>query len=614
MSERLKERASEFPRSPGVYLFRGESGEVIYVGKARSLRARVRSYFGSTPPNTRTLRMLNEAHHVEYMVTDNEVEALILESNLIKRYRPKYNIRLRDDKHYPYVVITTGEEFPRVHIVRRAEEDDHRYFGPFTTSGALRQTLELLRKVFPYRTCSDHRMRTARRPCLHHQLGRCLGPCADHVDARDYQEVTDGLIRFFSGGADELISEMRSRMERAAEDLDFEEAAGLRDQLRALEHVAEKQKMIHASSTEEQDVVGMARRGQRACVTIMFMREGRMVGQEHCYAAVEEDDLDSEVLGAVLRQYYADVHMVPRRIEVPRLPSDSEIMARWLSERRGTKVFLHRPQRGERRHLVEMASRNAELRLMELDADEEDPAVALAHALDLPRVPHRIECYDISNIGDSAAVGSMVVFEGGLPARYAYRRFRIREVRGPDDVAMMTEVLQRRLERLSCRDGQRVADGAQDPSFSSEPDLLMLDGGAGQLSGAVRVLEATGTAHIPVLALAKREELVYLPGRENPLRLPRDSVSLRFLQRIRDEAHRFAVSYHRSLRRGQSFRSILDDIPGIGAKRRNALLRHFDSLASLACASVEEIAEVQGMTRTSAAAVHRFLAEHPDLY
>ncbi len=607
MREGLGARAADFPEQPGVYLFRDAPGEVLYVGKARSLRHRVRSYFGSPAAlNTRTMKMLNAASDVECIVTDNELEALILESNLIKRHRPKYNIRLRDDKQYPYVVITTGEEYPRVNIVRQPEEDDHRYFGPFTTSGVLRQTLDLLRKVFPYRTCSDTRLRAGGRPCLHHQMNRCLAPCSDAVDAEGYAEMIEGLVRVFSGDADTVTRELREKMERAACGMDFESAARYRDQITALKQMNERQKMI-ASSAEEQDIVGLARSGDLTCVTVMFMREGRMVGQDNHSVAAGADDSDGEILGAVLREYYADAPLVPRRIEVPCLPPGAETLRQWLSARRGTRVFLHQPQRGERRRLVEMACRNAEVYLAEMQ--REDPSDLLAAELDLPVTPHRIECYDISNTSGGGAVGSMVVFEGGRPARYAYRRFRIREVTGPDDFAMMGEVLGRRLDRLKGADLQ-VAE--EDPSFAAAPDVILVDGGAGQVSTAARIAQEKGHAEIPILGLAKREELIYRPGQPDPIRLPEDSAALRLLQQIRDEAHRFAINYHRQLRRRQGIRSLLDDIPGIGTKRRNALLRHFESVGALADASVEEIAAVDGMTRRVAEGVLRFLGEHRD--
>ncbi|MFO8060620.1 MAG: excinuclease ABC subunit UvrC, partial [Bacillota bacterium] len=511
MSEGLEHRAADLPPAPGVYLFRDEAGEVIYVGKARSLRNRVRSYFGSAAAlNTRTLKMLNAAVDLETIVTDNELEALILESNLIKRHRPKYNIRLRDDKQYPYVAVTTGEEFPRVQVVRGPEEDDHHYFGPFTTSGLLRQTLNLLRKVFPYRTCSDRRLRAGGRPCLHHQMGRCLAPCSGDVDPDEYGEMIDGLIRFFSGDTDGLIREIREKMERAAEELDFERAATLRDQVAALRQVSERQKMI-ASSAEEQDIVGLARSGELTSMTLMYMREGRIVGQDSFSIAAGSDDSDGEILAAVLREYYADVPLVPRRIEVPSLPAGAETLRQWLSARRGSRVFLHRPQRGERRRLVEMACRNAEVHLAEME--REDPSDLLAAELNLPSTPARIECYDISNLSGGAAVGSMVVFEGGMPARYAYRRFRIRDVEGPDDFAMMQEVLRRRLDRLHPSDSL-VAE--KDPSFAAAPDLILVDGGAGQVSVATRILQEKGRPDITVLGLAKREELIYRPGQQQP--------------------------------------------------------------------------------------------------
>ena len=611
--EALKDRARELPTAPGVYMFRDEVGNVLYVGKARSLRDRVRSYFSSPSGlNDRTLRMLAEARDVEFLVTDSEVEALIFESDLIKRHRPRYNVRLRDDKQYPYIVVTTGDDYPRVGVARRVERDDHRYFGPFTNTALLRRALDLLRKVFPYRTCSDHRMQGGGRPCLHYHVGRCLAPCTGEVEAGEYGDVIEGLLGFLGGRSRDLTRELEGRMEEAADSLDFERAARIRDQIAALKEFREQQGNLSAPSVEDMDVLGLARGEDVTAVTFIFMREGRIVGTDGFVLSDTRDISDADLLEETLLEYYSHSLLIPRRILVPTHPTGYEELERWLGEHRGSRVFLHRPERGEKRRLVTLADRNAEMLLRDSDASSGGDAgsVALQEVLGLPGVPRRIECYDISNISGSAAVGSMVVFESGRPAPYAYRRFRIRDVEGADDYAMMREVLGRRARRLDPgRDDTAVAE---DASFSAAPDLVVIDGGPGHLSAAVAALRDGAMAPIPVIALAKRDELIYVEGGGEPIDLPRNSEALKLLQRIRDEAHRFALDYHRHLRSHGGIRSLLDDVPGIGPRRRNALLAHFDSMEAMAAADEDELAAVPGMTSRAARAVKRYLVERSE--
>ena len=617
--EKLKQIASEFPEQPGIYMFRDSSGTVLYVGKAVSLVNRVRSYFhSSTALNTRTMKMLEAAHDIEYIVTDNEIEALILESNLIKRHRPKYNIRLRDDKHYPYVEVTTGEEFPRVRIVRRTENPDHRYFGPYTESGALRKTLDLLRKVFPFRTCSNWRLERSSRPCLHFQTERCLAPCTQQVTSEEYDEMIEGLNRFFSGRSDDIIEKLQREMEAAADELNFERAGQLRDQIEALSKVSERQKVLSASSAEDEDIIGIARDEDRVCVAVMFLREGKLVGQEHFFPTNTEGAGDDEVLEAFLRDYYAEDPLIPGRIEIPVEMENSDPLQRWLREKRQGRVRIHRPQRGRRRRLMDMACRNAQL-LLQQEGDKSrglkpEAAERLGEILNLPDVPKRIEGYDISVLSGTAAVGSMVVFENASAARYAYRRFRIKEAPSDDDTAMLREVLSRRFARLDkVRRDDRAAESPESSmdSFSKRPDLVLVDGGKGQLSAAELVLDEYDF-EISVCGLAKKEELIHVPHEDEPLRLPRSSMALQLLQQVRDEAHRFAQDYHHRLRRQRSLRSILDDIKGIGPKRRGVLLRHFDSLQEIAKASIEQLAALDGMTRRAARSVHEFLSDYRD--
>lgn len=598
----LEATVRSLPTRPGVYVFRDAEGDVLYVGKAVNLRNRVRSYFQSPRNLTgKVLHMVNQVDAIEVITTDNDVEALVLESNLIKRYKPPYNIRLRDDKHYPYLKVTVNEAWPRVIIARSVQNDGARYFGPYTDSGALHETLRVIRKTFPYRICSNYRLQQKGRPCLEYYIGRCLAPCDGRADPGQYAAMIEELCDFLEGRDVTVIRQVEARMHEAAERLDFERAAELRDQLRALRQVQEKQKVI-SGRLEDQDLVGCAQAGGRACVQVFFVREGKVVGREHFLLDGAGAREPGEILAAFIKQYYADTPFIPREILVSAaLPADEEaVIGRWLAERRGTRVFLRVPQRGEKRRLMNLVVENARLLLEQEQArsrrDREGGRQAvedLASALGLETLPSRIECFDISNFQGRQAVGSMVVFQDGAPRKSDYRRFKIRTVQGANDFAMMQEVLYRRFRR-----GQE-----EDPRFAQLPDLIVIDGGKGQLNAALEVLRALNLDHIPTIALAKRLEEVYLPGRPDPLRLPDHSPGLLLLRRVRDEAHRFAVTYHRKLRAARSVRSVLDDIPGIGPRRRRALLKHFGSIEAIRSASVEELAAVPGMSRRAAEAV-----------
>lgn len=598
----LKATVQALPTRPGVYVFRDAEGDVLYVGKAVNLRNRVRSYFQSPRNLTdKVLHMVNQVDAIEVITTDNEVEALVLESNLIKRYKPKYNIRLRDDKHYPYLKVTTNEAWPRVIITRSIQNDGARYFGPYADSGALHETLRTIRKTFPYRICSNYRLQQKGRPCLEYYIGRCLAPCDDRTSPGEYLAMIDEVCAFLEGKDVSVIRQVEARMHEAAEQLDFERAAELRDQLRALRRVQEKQKVI-SGRLEDQDLVGCAHLEDQVCVQVFFVREGKVVGREHFMLDGGEAREPGEVLAAFIKQYYGDAAFIPREILISAaLPADEEeAINQWLADRRGTRVFLRVPQRGEKRRLMNLVIENARLlleqeRTRKQRAEEGGRAAVedLAAALGLEALPVRIECFDISNLQGRQAVGSMVVFEEGTPKKADYRRFKIRTVEGANDFAMMQEVLYRRFRR-----GQD-----QDPRFAELPDLILIDGGKGQLNAALEVLQALNLDHLPIVALAERFEEVYLPGRSEPLRLPDNSRALLLLRRVRDEAHRFAVTYHRKLRTAGSIRSILDDIPGIGPRRRRALLKHFGTIEAIRRATVEELAAVPGMNRRAAEAV-----------
>lgn len=606
-------------------MMKDEHGEVIYVGKASSLRSRVRSYFQKSkahPP--KVLVMLSKIRDVDWIVTDTELEALMLECNLIKRHRPHYNVRLRDDKHYPYLCVTTSEPFPRVVVVRRVKQDGNRYFGPYADSQSMRENMRLVRRVFRIRGCNKQLSGDERaQPCLNHHIGQCDAPCSGGVSKEGYGELVRDVCLFLEGKQDDLAKRLEFEMLDASDKLDFERAARLRDQLGAVKKLAARQKAITASMSE-QDIISASAEEDVACVQILFVRAGRLVEQEQFFLDGVEVESAAEWLAGFIQQYYSDAPYVPSEILVSHDPADSGILETWLSERRGAKVRLHRPIRGEKRRLVEMASENAALALRAArqfePRDAERVSVELEElcaTLELASGPGRIEAYDISNTQGREAVGSMVVFEKGLAAKSLYRRFKIRGSEEPDDYRMMREVLIRRL--------QRAVSG--DPKFAALPQLIVIDGGRGQLNAALDAVRAVGaqlqeahnepdaiTQHraskvaplqeaiegIAVMSLAKRLEEVYLADRPEPLLLPLDSPALNLLRRIRDEAHRFALDYHRNLRAKTSRKSVLDGIPGIGPSRRKMLIKRFASVAGLRRATLDEIAQVPGISKAVA--------------
>jgi excinuclease ABC subunit C len=607
--DELREQVEVLPSKPGVYMFRDAEEKVLYVGKARNLRKRVRSYFRSAKSLTRkSLLLVNRIASLDYIVTDNEVEALILENNLIKKYRPRYNVRLRDDKQYPYIKVT-DEKWPRVLVVREIEDDGGDYYGPYTNATAMRATLRTLRRVFPYRTCSNRRLEREGRPCLYYHIGRCLGPCDDRCDEEEYVQLIQELERFLQGRTDELMKRLKQQMREASEALAFEEAAEYRDRLQALESVLERQKIVSAQ-LQDQDVIGFARRDDEASVVVLFVREGKLVGREHFMLTGAAELPDEELMAAFLKQYYTDAALVPQYLLLQVAVAEEATIQEWLSGLRGKKAYLRVPQRGEKRRLVELAHENAEellggevLKRKHRYEQGESAVEELQSYLQLPEPPQRMECYDISNLQGTDSVGSMVVFVDGRPDKSEYRRFKLRTVEGSDDFASLQEVLYRRFKRgLQEREelSEKGHAAAAEAKFAQFPDLIVIDGGKGQLSAALEVLETLNLDHIPVFGLAKREEELFAPERSEPLAVPRDSDALQLLQRLRDEAHRFAVKYHRKLRQKRSIKSELDDIRGIGEKRRVALLKHFGSLDNIRSASVEELAAVPGMNSSVA--------------
>lgn len=619
-SDELREKLKRLPDRPGVYMFKNAAGEVIYVGKAVSLRSRVRSYFQS-PHNLSPKVRVMSSHiaDLEFIVTENEVEALILEANLIKQKRPRYNVRLRDDKAYPYLKVTWNERFPRVMLARRVANDGARYFGPYTNSAAMRDTMRVLRKMFPVRTCSlDLSGELNFRPCLLYHIHRCGAPCAGKVSEDEYNALMEQVCLFLEGRHEKLLPALREQMRQAAARLEYERAARLRDQIRALEAVAERQKIV-STKLEDQDLIGFARKDDIACMQIFHVRDGRIIGREHFFVDVGVDDDDSEIVTAFVQQYYQTATFIPKEILVQAPLQEADVIAGWLRGRRGGAVRLRVPQRGEKRQLIEMVAENARIvleeQLAQLARRSEEAAKALSHlaeVLNLPAEPHRIECFDISNIQGTEAVASMVVFEDGLPKPSDYRRFRIRTKSTPDDFTMMREVIERRFRRGL----QEQAGEADDRGFGDFPDLVVIDGGKGQLNAAREVMRNLGVADIPTIGLAEGSnwqvtpgmdrdrqrtfERVFVEGQPDPAPFPWASPGLKLLQRIRDEAHRYAITYHRHLRDQRTSRSVLDDIPGVGPRRKRELLRRFGSVAGIRRASVDEIAAVPGISRSLA--------------
>ncbi|MHB8170254.1 MAG: excinuclease ABC subunit UvrC [Thermincolia bacterium] len=609
MSVTLENKLKLLPDKPGVYLMKDAQGQIIYVGKARYLKNRVRSYFQSTKNMLPKVQVLvSHIEDMEYIITDSEVESLILECNLIKKHRPKYNIRLRDDKTYPYLKVTINEDYPRVVITRTVKKDGARYFGPFTNGGAVNETLKLLKKVFPLRTCKRSELPSQGRSCLNFHIKRCLAPCIGQVERESYLAMIKDIILFLEGRQEDLAVKLKAKMEEAAENLEFEKAAELRDQLQAIEKVVEKQKMV-STDMEDQDVIAMARGFDEALIQIFYVRGGKLMGSDHHLLQGTDEMSRAEVTTAFVKQFYAQVDYVPREILVSEEVEEHEVIEEWLKEKKGARVYVKTPRRGDKLKLVEMAGANALQTLEQYNAELErkqamtSGAVAeLQQYLGLEKLPTRIECYDISNIQGAETVASMVVFEAGEPKNSDYRRFKIKTVEGPNDFASMQEVIGRRFKRqLSATSYSQPAT-----SFTQLPDLVIIDGGKGQLNAARAVMKELGFAHIPTYGLAKEFEHLFREGNPEPIILPRNSKALYLVQRIRDEAHRFAITYHRKLRDKRNLKSVLEDIPGVGSKRKQALLKHFGSLAKIKKASLEELAGAPGMNKAVAQEIWEF--------
>ncbi len=605
----LEGTLKSMPTKPGVYVFKNAVGKVIYVGKAVSLRARVRSYFhDSLQQSPKIRRLVSEIAELEFIVSRSELEALLLENTLIKQHQPRFNVRLKDDKRYPYIKVHWQDPFPRVTTTRHILDDGARYFGPYTMASAAYQTLDLVRKVFPYLTCTRTISGHDERACLYYHIGRCCGPCIGAVTQEEYRVIIQGLCDFLSGHVDTVMGNLRREMQAASDALDFEKAAAVRDQVHAVEHIVQKQTVV-SPELADHDVVAFARQNSDACVQVFFIRGGRLIGREYILLEGTDEQGDQAILSSFVKQFYDEVSQIPPEILLPNQVDEVLIIRDWLRSKRGADVVLKVPRRGHKRDLVKMATENASETLSHLrsqwQADESKQTEALAdlqQALNLAAPPLRIECYDVSTLQGSHTVASMVVFVKGTPNKSDYRRFRIQSVRGQDDFASLHEVLRRRFKRM--RDGAYQAQddpGAharREANWNLLPDLVVVDGGRGQLNAALNVLDEFELCDaVPAIGLAKREEEVYLPEQPEPLVLPRNSQALFLLQRIRDEAHRFAISYHQKVRTRQGIASQLDQVPGIGPRRRKLLMKRFGSLEAIRQASLEELAALPGITR-----------------
>ena len=602
----VEQKLATLPARPGVYLMRGEAGKIIYVGKAKSLTNRVRSYFRGRPSNPKVAAMVSRIESFDYIVTDSEIEALLLESNLIKEHSPRYNVSLKDDKRYPFLKVTTAEPFPRAFVTRQYRNDGSRYFGPYTDAGALRVTLEVLRKVFPLRTCR-HKLPEQRgqRECLNYHLGHCSAPCHGHISEEDYDALVAEVIQFLEGHTEPVAERLRDKMASASESLDFELAARYRDQLRAVEKVSQRQKM-DAPGGENADVVALSVDGRDACVVVLKIREGKLLGSEHRLLRNNLQEPAGDVLNAFIGHTYLGEREYPNTVYLSHRIEDAGLYEDWLSEQAGRKVRLHVPERGDKVRLVKMAGRNSHLLLEEVVMRREqarqrvpEALLDLQKTLSLKRLPRLIVCFDVSTIQGSHAVAGMSCMRNGQPLKSGYRKFKIRKVEGQDDFAMMNEAVGRFFAR--------VAQGEQEC-----PHLVVIDGGKGQLGAAVEAIEATGIEMPSIVSLAKREEELFLPGNPEPFGLSRRSEALKMLMKVRDEAHRFAVGYHRKLRTKKTLDSKLNHIPGVGPARVRALLSEFGSVAEVTAASSERLAEVKGISEELALKVHEFLQNGDD--
>jgi excinuclease ABC subunit C len=597
------------PAKPGIYLFKDKEDKIIYVGKAANLNSRVRSYFGA-PSNLspKVQRLVSKIQDFEFVVTNSEQEALILECSMIKRYTPRYNVRLKDNKTFPYLKIDIHEDWPGVYITRQVQKDGARYFGPFANAGSVRKTLRLIEKIFPYRSCSKRIEGKDKRPCLDYYIHRCLGPCIGAVEKQEYHDVITQVILFLQGKQELILRELNTKMKAAAQQLQFERAALLRDQINAIEEVIEGQK-IAKTFQGEKDIIGLAQNKKQAYVELFSIRSNKLISQDHFIMEGVKGESPGQIMTSFVKQYYASSSYIPPLILLQHPVDEPVVLSQWLEQQRGSRVKLQVPRRGAKKKLVDTVAENAAQGLQLALAKEMKAEVIssglqeLKQRLRLPKMPRRIECYDVSNIQGALAVGSMVVLEKGWPKPAYYRRFRIKTVSGADDYAMIQETLRRRFKRGLTGEG----------TWAIMPDLVIIDGGKGQLNTALELRQDLGLDSIPMVSLAKENEEVFIPDDPKPVYIAKDSPALHILQRARDEAHRFAISYHQKLRHKETITSILDNIPGIGPRRKKALLKKFGSIQAIKEASTEELSQTEGITSAIAQKVKEYLTISPVL-
>jgi excinuclease ABC subunit C len=614
----LEDKLKNLPENPGIYIMRDEGNEIIYVGKAKNLKNRVRQYFQASKGHSpKVVAMVERISNLEYIITDTELEALILECNLIKKHRPKYNILLKDDKHYPYIKVTVNEDYPRIMITREIKKDGSRYFGPYTDKTAVNRTIELINKLFPIRSCSKNMARIAgkERPCLNYHINRCMAPCQGNVNKQEYKDVVKGIIMVLDGKQDEMINDLEQKMQHAAVGLDFEKAAEIRDSIASLRKIGERQKII-SSSFIDQDVIAMAREDGEVCMQVFFVRGGKLIGREHFLLDGGDIDNQGEVIASFIKQFYNGDTYVPKEIILQHEIEDVDIIGSWLTEKRGSKVNLTVPQKGEKHKLIEMVSKNAEdtikLLVEKYKQDEQKTLGAmkeLSNYIGLQKTPKRIEAFDISHLQGVENVGSMIVFENGKPKNRDYRRFKIKYVEGANDYESMREVMERRFKHGIKEREQLEKDGKDTESgkFAVLPDLILIDGGLGQVNAVLPVLQELGI-EIPVCGMVKDDKhrtrgLIY---NSQEISIPISSHAFRLITNVQDEAHRFAITYHRSLRSKTVVKSQLDEVPGIGPARRQALLKKFGSLKNIKSATIEELSEVQGMNKKTAEMIYNY--------
>ena len=573
------------------------------MGKAANLSNRVRSYFGaSSGLSSKIQQLILRLRELEFVITGSEQEALILECNFIKKYRPRYNVSLKDDKTFPYLKVAINEDWPGIYITRHFKDDGAKYFGPFASAGSMRKTLRLIKKIFPFRSCRKSINGSGRRPCLDYYIHRCLGPCIGAVSKQEYQEVINQVILFLEGKQDLVLHDLRNKMRAAAQQSQFEKAALIRDQIQAIERVIEGQRIAIALKGE-QDVIALAQDEKQACIELFSVRNNKLVGRDYFIMEGAHDEKPDQIMTNFVEQYYASASFIPSVILLQYPVSETPVLSEWLKQRKGSTVKIQTPQRGAKRKLVNMVAENADKGLLLAKAKQVNLETIsaglqeLQDRLSLPRVPLRIEGYDVSDIRGALAVGSMVVLEKGLPRLNLYRRFHIKMITGADDYAMIQEILRRRFKRGVAGEG----------NWAVMPDLILIDGGKGHLNAALKVRQELGIDSISVASLAKENEDVFVPGKPGPVDIPRDSPALHILQRARDEAHRFAISYHQKLRRKEGIASILDNIPGIGPKRKRALIKQFGSIEAIKKASIEEIGQIESITSTIAQKVKQYL-------